>query len=147
MEGCIFAEVLITLIICNIAVQKIFDIHYCFLLESCLPLRALLSRMILFRIFVKRLANQMFIFKSKKMKRVDFNFAHSAQGVMLNEEKPAACGAACGASDKPAACGSACGTGDKPEEKPAACGSACGAGDKPEEKPAACGSACGAGEK
>ena len=41
-----------------------------------------------------------------------------------------------GASDKPA------------EEKPAACGSACGAGDKPaEEKPAACGSACGAGDK
>ena len=24
----------------------------------------------------------------------------------------------------------ACGAGDKPEEKPAACGSACGAGDK-----------------
>lgn len=70
------------------------------------------------------------------MKRIDFNFAHSAQGVMLNDEKPAACGAACGASDKPT------------EEKPAACGSACGAGDKPaEEKPAACGSACGAGEK
>lgn len=37
-------------------------------------------------------------------------------------EKPAACGAA----DAPAACGAA----DKPEEKPAACGSACGAGDK-----------------
>ena len=34
--------------------------------------------------------------------------------------------AACGAGDKPAACGA----GDKPEEKPAACGSACGAGDK-----------------
>ena len=34
--------------------------------------------------------------------------------------------AACGASDKPAACGAS----DKPEEKPAACGSACGAGDK-----------------
>lgn len=33
------------------------------------------------------------------------------------------------------------------EEKPAACGSACGAADEPEEKPAACGSACGAGEK
>ena len=33
--------------------------------------------------------------------------------------------AACGAGDKPAACGA----GDKPEEKPAACGSACGAGD------------------
>lgn len=32
-------------------------------------------------------------------------------------------------------------------EKPVACGSACGAGDKPEEKPAACGSACGAGDK
>ncbi|MBD5168926.1 MAG: ACGX-repeat peptide [Oscillibacter sp.] len=35
-------------------------------------------------------------------------------------------GSSCGASDKPAACGAA----DKPEEKPAACGSACGAGDK-----------------
>jgi len=35
-------------------------------------------------------------------------------------------GSACGASDKPAVCGAA----DKPEEKPAACGSACGAGDK-----------------
>lgn len=35
-------------------------------------------------------------------------------------------GSACGASDKPAACGAA----DKPEEKPAACGTACGAGDK-----------------
>ena len=34
-------------------------------------------------------------------------------------------GSACGAGDKPAACGA----GDKPEEKPAACGSACGAGD------------------
>ena len=34
------------------------------------------------------------------------------------EPKPAACGAACDASDKPA------------EEKPAACGAACGAGDK-----------------
>ena len=33
---------------------------------------------------------------------------------------------ACGASDKPAACGA----GDKTEEKPSACGSACGAGDK-----------------
>ena len=42
---------------------------------------------------------------------------------------PAACGAACGASDKPAE-----------EKKPAACGAACGAADKPaEEKPAACG--------
>ena len=51
------------------------------------------------------------------MKRVDLNFAHSAQGVMLNEEKPAACGSACGAGDKPA-------------EKSAACGSACGAGEK-----------------
>lgn len=51
------------------------------------------------------------------MKRTDFSFAHSAQGVMLNAAAPAACG-------------SACGTGDKPEEKPAACGSACGAGDK-----------------
>lgn len=68
------------------------------------------------------------------MKRTDFCFAHSAQGVMLNAAAPAACGSACGA-------------GDKPEEKPAACGSACGAGDKPEEKPAACGSACGAGDK
>ena len=48
-------------------------------------------------------------------------------------------GSACGASDKPAA--------DKPEEKPAACGSACGASGKPEEKPAACGTACGAGDK
>lgn len=37
------------------------------------------------------------------------------------EEKPAACGTACGASDKPE---------DAPEEKPAACGSACGASDK-----------------
>ena len=35
-------------------------------------------------------------------------------------------GSACGASDKPAACGAV----DKPEEKPAACGTACGAGDK-----------------
>ncbi|MBQ9665707.1 MAG: hypothetical protein IJV33_04460 [Bacteroidaceae bacterium] len=70
------------------------------------------------------------------MKRVDLNFVHSAQSLMkLSEEKPAACG-------------SACGSGDKPAEKPAACGSACGTGDKPtEEKPAACGSACGAGEK
>ena len=33
---------------------------------------------------------------------------------------PAACGAACGASDKPA----------EEEKKPAACGAACGAGDK-----------------
>lgn len=43
---------------------------------------------------------------------------------------------------------SACGASDKPEEKPAACGSACGAGaaEKPEEKPAACGTACGAGD-
>jgi ACGX-repeat protein len=73
------------------------------------------------------------------MKRSDFAFAHSAQGVMKNTEAPAACGAACGTADKPA------------EEKPAACGSACGTGDKEEkpqeEKPAACGSACGAGEK
>ena len=62
------------------------------------------------------------------MKRMDFNFAHSAQGMMKQSEKPAACGAACGAGDKPAE--------EKPaEEKPA------------EEKPAACGSACGAGEK
>lgn len=44
-------------------------------------------------------------------------------------------GTACGAGDA------------QPEEKPAACGSACGAGDKSEEKPAACGSACGAGDK
>lgn len=35
-------------------------------------------------------------------------------------------GSACGASDKPAACGAS----GKPEEKPAACGSACGAGGK-----------------
>lgn len=70
------------------------------------------------------------------MKRMDFGFAHSAQGMLKQSEKSVACGAACGAGDKPA------------EEKPAACGSACGAGDKPaEEKPAACGSACGAGEK
>lgn len=66
------------------------------------------------------------------MKRVnDLYVPHSAQG-MLCEEKPAACGSACGAGDKqekPAACGSACGTGDK-QEKPTACGSACGAGDK-----------------
>ena len=68
------------------------------------------------------------------MKRTNLNFAHSAQGILRQSEKPAACGAACGAGDKPA-------------EKPAACGSACGAGDKPAEKPAACGSACGAGEK
>ena len=39
------------------------------------------------------------------------------------KEAPAS---ACGAADKPAACGAS----DKPEEKPAACGSACGAGDK-----------------
>lgn len=52
------------------------------------------------------------------MKRMDYNFAHSAQGVILSEEKPAACGSACGVGDKPA------------EEKPAACGSACGAGEK-----------------
>lgn len=70
------------------------------------------------------------------MKREDFNFTHSAQGFMTIVS-----------DDKPAACGSACGSGDKPEEKPAACGSACGAGDKPEEKPAACGSACGSGDK
>ena len=31
------------------------------------------------------------------------------------------------------------GVSDKPEEKPIACGTACGASDKPEEKPAACG--------
>ncbi len=68
------------------------------------------------------------------MKRMDYNFAHSAQGMLKQSEKPAACGAACGTADKPE------------EEKPAACGSACGTGDK-EEKPAACGSACGAGEK
>ncbi|MBQ6983562.1 MAG: ACGX-repeat peptide [Paludibacteraceae bacterium] len=68
------------------------------------------------------------------MKRVnDLYVPHSAQGMLCEE--------------KPAACGSACGTGDKPEEKPAACGSACGAGDKPEEKPAACGASCGAGDK
>ena len=56
------------------------------------------------------------------MKRIDFSFAHRAQGMMKQSEKPAACGAACG---------SACGAGDKPaEDKPAACGSACGAGEK-----------------
>ena len=70
------------------------------------------------------------------MKRSDFNFSHSAQGILKMAEAPAACGAACGTVDKPT------------EDKPAACGSACGAGDKPaEEKPAACGTACGAGEK
>ena len=69
------------------------------------------------------------------MKRENFNFAHSAQGVALHAEAPAACGTACGAADKQ-------------EEKPAACGTACGAADKPaEEKPAACGTACGAGDK
>lgn len=47
------------------------------------------------------------------------NGASSACGA---SDKPAACGA----SDKPAACGAS----DKPEEKPAACGSACGAGDQ-----------------
>ena len=52
------------------------------------------------------------------MKRTDFGFAHSAQGIMKNAEAPAACGASCGTGDKPA------------EEKPAACGSACGSGDK-----------------
>ena len=53
---------------------------------------------------------------------------------------PAACGAACGASDKPA---------KEDEKKPAACGAACGAADKPaeEKKPAACGAAFGAGDK
>lgn len=70
------------------------------------------------------------------MKRTDWNVAHSAQGFMkMSDEKPAACGSACGSGDKPAE-----------EEKPAACGSACGTGDKPEgtkEKPAA----CGAGDK
>lgn len=71
------------------------------------------------------------------MKRVDLNVAHSAQGMMkVYDEKPTACGAACGSadkpeSDKPVDCGSACGTGDKPEEeKSVACGTACGAGDK-----------------
>ena len=65
------------------------------------------------------------------MKRVnDLYVPHSAQG-MLCEEKPAACGSACGAGDpKPAACGSACGAGDPAPEKPAACGASCGAGDK-----------------
>ena len=68
------------------------------------------------------------------MKRSDFAFAQTAQGLMNTIATP---------------CGSACGSGDKPaEEKPAACGTACGAGDKPaEEKPAACGTACGAGDK
>ena len=64
---------------------------------------------------------------------------------------PAACGAACGASDKPAEekkpaeQPAACGAADKPAEQPAACGAA----DKPaeEKKPAACGAACGAGDK
>ena len=55
-----------------------------------------------------------------------------------NGNQPAS---ACGAGDKNVSEGTV-------EEKPAACGSACGAGDdKPEEKPAACGSACGAGDK
>ena len=36
------------------------------------------------------------------MKRMDFGFAHSAQGMLKQSEKPAACGAACGAGDKPA---------------------------------------------
>ena len=52
------------------------------------------------------------------MKRMDFGFAHSAQGMLKQSEKSVDCGAACGAGDKPA------------EEKPAACGSACGAGEK-----------------
>ena len=52
----------------------------------------------------------------------------------------AALASACGADDKNTSVESV-------EEKPAACGSACGAGDNPEEKPAACGSACGAGDK
>jgi len=50
------------------------------------------------------------------MKRSDFNFAHSAQGVMRNtvsSNNGSACGSACGSGDKPAACGSACGSGDK----------------------------------
>lgn len=35
------------------------------------------------------------------MKRTDWNVAHSAQGFMkMSEEKPAACGSACGAGDK-----------------------------------------------
>ncbi len=46
------------------------------------------------------------------MKRTDFGFAHSAQGI-LNQEAPSACGSACGSGDKPAACGSACGAGEK----------------------------------
>lgn len=50
----------------------------------------------------------------------------------------AACGAADKPEEKPSACGTACGAGEKP--------SACGAADKPEEKPSACGAACGAGE-
>lgn len=42
---------------------------------------------------------------------------------------------------------SACGA-SEPENKPAACGSACGAADEnKEEKPSACGSACGASDK
>jgi|GEM_PF-3458786 ACGX-repeat protein len=75
------------------------------------------------------------------MKRVDFNFAHSAQGYMKRSSEV----------------GAACGSGDKPSEetekgKPTACGSACGSGDKTSEetekgKPTACGSACGSGDK
>lgn len=47
------------------------------------------------------------------------NVADTACG---SGDKPAACGT----SDKPSVCGS----GDKPEEKPSACGSACGVGNK-----------------
>lgn len=35
-----------------------------------------------------------------------------------------------GWNEKAETVSSACGSGDKPEQKPAACGSACGAGDK-----------------
>ena len=52
------------------------------------------------------------------MKRMDYAFAHSAQGLINTVDKPAACGSACGSGDKPA------------QDKPTACGSACGSGDK-----------------
>ena len=46
------------------------------------------------------------------MKRMDFGFAHSAQGMLKQSEKPAACGA----GDRSAQ-GDAC-KGDYPAEKP-----------------------------
>ena len=47
-------------------------------------------------------------------------------GWKSSEEKPSACGTACGAADKPGSDGTA-------EETPAACGTACGAADKEEK--------------